>query len=77
MLEHKDQFDDLLMRQAFERRDLLPPGGDSSKVRAGGVGGHRHELSAEVAAAMDAVWARRIEVQLGYADYASLAAAIG
>ena len=77
MLEHKDKFDDLLMREATERRGLLPPGGDSSKVRQGGVGGHRQELSADVVAAMDEIWARRIAPDLGFADYAALEAAIG
>ena len=77
MLEHKDKFDDRLMREALERRGLLPPGGDSSKVRQGGVGGHRQELSPDVVSAMDQIWARRIEPELGFVDYEALEAAIG
>ena len=74
MLEHKDQFDDLLMREAFERVGLLPPGGQSSKVRKGEVGGHRMELPSSVAEAIDAKWDDRIVPALGFADYAALAA---
>ncbi len=76
MLEHRDTFDDRLMREATERWRILPPGGESSKVRKGGVGGHRQELPAEVAVAMDAVWQRRIAPTLRFPDYAALEAAI-
>jgi hypothetical protein len=76
MLEHKDKFDDLLMREAAEQRCNLPAGGDSSKVRKGGVGGHRDELPPEVAAGLDANWAARIEPRLGFADYAAFEAAL-
>ncbi len=76
MLEHKDKFDDHLMREAAERWRILPPGGDSSKVRKGGVGGHRQELPSEVADAMDTAWEKRILPTLGFPDYAALEAAI-
>lgn len=76
MRAHKDQFDERLTREAVERWRILPPGGESSKVRIGGVGGHRQELSPELAAAMDAVWARRIVPELGFSRYAELVAAI-
>lgn len=71
MLEHKDQFDDLLMREAAERRCHLPRGSDSSKVRKGGVGGHRQELSPEIVAAMNAKWAELVEPKAGFADFAA------
>ncbi len=74
MLAHKDRFDDLMMRQLSEERCNLPPGSDSSKVRKGGVGGHRSELPADVSDAMDAVWAKRVAPKLGFADYAELEA---
>jgi hypothetical protein len=77
MLEHKDKFDERLMREAAERWRIIPPGGESSKVRNGRVGSHRQELSRQVAAAMDAVWERRIVPTLGFSDYAALEAAIG
>lgn len=73
MLEHKDRFDDLMMRQATEARCGLPAGSDSAKVRVGKVGGHRQELPAETAAALDAKWARVVTPVLGLADYDALA----
>ncbi|MDB5443268.1 MAG: hypothetical protein JWP73_1644 [Phenylobacterium sp.] len=76
MLRHKDKFDDILMRTASERRCNVPPGGDSAKVRKGGVGGHKQELSPAVVAAMDAQWAALVTPVTGFADYASLDAAL-
>lgn len=76
MLAHKDRFDDLMMRQLSEARCGLPPGSDSSKVRKGGVGGHRQELNAEIAAALDAKWAELAAPATGYADYAALERAL-
>ena len=77
MLEHKDRFDDAMMRAASEVRCNLPPGGDSAKVRKGGSGGHKAELSPEIAAAIDAKWAERVAPVTGLADYAALMAEIG
>jgi hypothetical protein len=74
MLQHKDRFDDFLMRTLSEQRCNLPSGSDSAKVRKGGVGGHRHELPAEIGAALDAEWTRRVTPKLGFADYAALEA---
>jgi hypothetical protein len=75
MLAHKDKFDDLLMREVSETRCNLPPGSDSAKVRKGGVGGHKAELPASVAAAIDAKWAELAAPATGFADYAALEAA--
>jgi hypothetical protein len=74
MLQHKDRFDDFLMRSISEERCNLPPGSDSAKVRKGAVGGHRDELPAEISAAMDAEWARLVKAETGFADYAALEA---
>lgn len=74
MLRRKDRFDDLMMRKMSEERCNLPPGSDSAKVRKGGVGGHRQELPPEIAAALDATWARVVTPATGFADYASLEA---
>jgi hypothetical protein len=76
MLAHKDRFDDAMMRQLSEERCNLPPGSDSAKVRKGAVGGHKAELPADVAAAMDARWAEAVAPVTGFADYASLEAAL-
>ena len=74
MLQHKDRFDDLMMRQASEARCNLPAGSDSAKVRKGAVGGHRQELPADIAAAVDAMWTKLVTPKLGFADYAALEA---
>ncbi|WP_372784436.1 sulfotransferase domain-containing protein [Phenylobacterium sp.] len=76
MLKHKDRFDDLLMRTASEARCNLPPGSDSAKVRKGGSGGYRQELSPEISAALDAKWAELVTPVTGFADYAALEAEI-
>ena len=75
MLEHKDRFDDALMRELSESRCQLPPGSDSAKVREGTVGSHK-KLSAEIVAELDAVWQEEIQASLGFKDYASLIAAL-
>ena len=72
MLQHKDRFDDRMMRQLSERLCNLPPGSDSAKVRQGGVGGHRQALPEEIIAAIDAVWKRIVTPRTGHADFASL-----
>ena len=76
MLEHKDRYDDLMMRRLSEARCNLPPGSDSSKVRKGGVGGYQHELPAEIAASIDTLWSELITPKYGFANYAELEAAL-
>jgi hypothetical protein len=76
MLEHKDRFDDLLMRQVSEARCNLPPGSDSAKVRKGGVVGYKSVLPAELVAALDAKWAEMVAPATGFADYTALEAAV-
>jgi aryl sulfotransferase len=72
MLQYKDRFDDLMMRQLSERLCNLPPGSDSAKVRQGGTGGHRQVLPEEIVTAMDAVWKKIVTPRTGHADFASL-----
>jgi hypothetical protein len=76
MLAHKDRFDDVLMRTASETRCNLPAGSDSAKVRKGGSGGGRAELSAEIMDALDAKWAELVTPVTGFADYAALEAEV-
>jgi hypothetical protein len=76
MLRHKDRFDDLMMREVSEARCNLPPGSDSAKVRKGGVGGHKAELSPQLAAAIDARWTELAAPATGFPDYASLEMAV-
>jgi hypothetical protein len=72
MLRHKDKFDDLLMREASERLCGLPTGSEAAKVRKGGVGGYKNELSAETVAALDRRWAAVVTPETGLADYAAV-----
>jgi hypothetical protein len=76
MLKHKDRFDDLLMRTASETRCNLPPGSDSAKVRKGGSGQGKAELTPALIAALDEQWAKIVEPATGFADYAALQAAV-
>ncbi|HEY1959598.1 MAG TPA: sulfotransferase domain-containing protein [Polyangiaceae bacterium] len=76
MLEHKDKFADGMMRALAERQCNLPPGGDSAKVRKGGVGGHRDRISAETTAMLDAAWNEVVRPATGFADYAAFEAAV-
>ena len=76
MLQHKDRFDDAMMRNLSEVRCKLPPGSDSAKVRKGGVGGHRRELPADVSSAMDALWTSTVAPRFGFSDYTSLEAGL-
>jgi hypothetical protein len=72
MLQHKNRFDDSMMRSLAEAVCHLPHGSDSSKVRQGKVGSYRQELPASVCAAMDARWREHIDSRTGFADYAAL-----
>ena len=76
MLKHKDRFDDLLMRTASETRCNLPPGSDSAKVRKGGSGQGKAELTPALIAALDEQWAKIVAPATGFADYAALQAAV-
>ena len=76
MLAHKDRFDDAMNRQMSELRCNLPPGSDSPKVRQGGVGGHKAELTPDILAKLDARWRELVTPVTGFADYAALEAAL-
>jgi hypothetical protein len=76
MAAHKDRFDEAMTRAVSEARGNLPPNSDASKVRQGTVGGHRSELSAEVAEALDAMWRDVVTPATGFPDYAAFEAAV-
>lgn len=76
MLQHKDRFDDLLMRQASEVRCNLPAGSDSAKVRKGGSGQGKAELTPDLMALLDAQWAKIVTPATGFPDYAALEAEV-
>jgi hypothetical protein len=72
MSANKDKYDDSMMRRRSEQVCDLPPGGESDKVRAGGVGGHRAALSEALLADLDATWRDTIGARFGLADYDAL-----
>jgi hypothetical protein len=72
MHANKDKYDDAMMRAHSERACHLPPGGESSKVRAGGAGGHRGELSETLLGDLDSTWRDTIGARFGLQDYEAL-----
>lgn len=75
MLEHKDRFDDLLMRRLATERMGVPFESDGAKVREG-KSGTGAALSDEVQARLAEIWAEEITATLGFADYPALVAAL-
>lgn len=69
MLQHKDRFDDAMMRQKSEKA-ILPSGSDSSKVRAGKVGDHK--LSQSTVDMINQQWHEIVEPVTGFASYQAL-----
>lgn len=69
------QFDDHLVREARDTACGLPPGGDSTKVRAGSSGGG-DALSDEVSAMLDTRWRDEVLPATGFASYAQLRASL-
>ena len=72
MLEHKDRFDDALMRALSETKANLPKGSDSSKVRKGKIG--ENSMPEVVQAELDEKWRQLIKETLGFVNYAELVA---
>ena len=72
MLEHKDRFDDALMRALSETKANLPKGSDSSKVRKGKIG--ETSMPEVVQAELDEKWRKLIKETLGFVNYAELVA---
>ena len=68
MLEHKDRFDDLLMRKMTEEVIGLPAGSESSKVKAEVVPGS-FELTSEVVEQLNARWQADVEPATGLKNY--------
>jgi len=73
MQKHKDRFDDAMLRRQSEE-EVLPPGSDSAKVRAGQV--REHIWSDRVTSLFDELWRTHIEPETGFGDYDSLIASL-
>lgn len=76
MKRYAGQFDDHLVREARDAACGLPPGGDSSKVSRGVVGGAAELLGPDIVAAFDARWRETLGAEFGLAGYAALRAAL-
>ena len=69
MRAHIHKFDENLNRVRSEKVCGLPPGGDSSKVKNGQVGGHVHVLSESISQELDDIWREEIESKFGFVSY--------
>ena len=72
MRRHERQFDDHLVREARDGACGLPGGARTTKVRAGRIGDHARELSADSIHGLNYIWHRDIETRFGLASYAQL-----
>jgi len=76
MQQHKDRFDDFILRERSVEVSGLPADSDSAKVRSGQVGESRKYLDAAVVAELDKVWREKITATLGFEDYAAMIASL-
>jgi hypothetical protein len=73
MQQHKDRFDDLMLRRLSISRCNLPSDSYVAKVRTGRIGASA-QLPPEYVASFDELWRRVVTPALGFPDYASLEA---
>jgi Sulfotransferase domain len=76
MKAHEQHFDDHLVQAARNIICGIPSGGNSSKVRKGQVGEHRHELSDDILVELDSIWQATFGKKYGYQSYQELYDAI-
>lgn len=76
MLEHKDRFDDAMMRESSEHLGGLPADSDSAKVRVAPVGTRQEELPASISSECDEIWLSDVTPNTGFEDYAALERAL-
>jgi len=72
MLEHKNRFDDALMREKSERLGGLPQGSDSAKVREAGQNRRQAELPDSIREEFESIWRSDVTPHTGLSDYAAL-----
>lgn len=75
MLQHKDRFDDPILRRISEIRCNLPAGSDSAKVRPKAAGAPSL-MSEAVEARLERIWQDRVTPATGLKDYAALRASL-
>ena len=73
MLQHKDRYDDAMLRALSERDGLLPAGSDSAKVRKGGAGSGK-TLPESITQSLAELWEEEILPATGAATYEQLIA---
>jgi hypothetical protein len=76
MKAHERKFDDHLLRATVDPLLGLPPGGTTTKVRAGRAGDHARVLVPALVAELDAIWQDELAGPLGLASYEHLRAAL-
>lgn len=76
MQQHKDRFDDKLMRDRSTVVCGLAADSESSKVREGAVGSSQQMMSPALVAEFDNLWRDKVAPALGFADYAALIEAL-
>jgi hypothetical protein len=72
MREHKEQFEDHLIRQARSVAMRLPPGGRLDKVRNGRIGESKDLVPDEIKRELDEVWRQEITAKIGLTSYEDL-----
>ena len=72
MQEHKEQFEERLLRKARSAAMRLPPDGRLDKVRNGQVGESRSRVSDEIKEELDEVWHEEITAKIGLNSYEDL-----
>jgi len=72
MQEHKDQFEDYLIRQSRSKGMGLPLDGQLNKVRNGQVGESQIALTDEIKKELDDIWSNEISPITGLSSYKEL-----
>ena len=72
MQEHKDQFEDHLIRKARSAAMRLPLDGKLNKVRNGQVGEAKDKVSEHIQQELDEIWQAEITPQIGLKSYEEL-----
>jgi hypothetical protein len=72
MQDHKEQFEDHIIRNARSAAMRLPPDGRLNKVRNGQVGESKDRVPGEIKQELDAVWRAEITARIGLNSYEDL-----